>query len=105
MLFPNKQTMSYKRNKKRKGVKDFMETQIQRQIDNTVNGLAYPTECKITKIYQDNKVDITCKYGKLTYVTTMGLPISTDDYAIVLFLDNDYKKPIVILDNKNNIGD
>lgn len=78
-----------------------MDTQIQRIVDNTIKELAYPTECKITRIYQDLKVDIQSDYGKLTYVDTIGTPTENTSKSILIFLDNDFKKPIVIIDNKN----
>ena len=79
-----------------------MYDKIQTQIDSTIKRIAFPTECAITRIYEDLHVDIKSDYGDLTYVDTIGYPTENAS-AILIFLNNDYNRPKVIIDNKELI--
>ena len=68
---------------------------IQTQIQNTINTQPTPTKATITKIYTDGHVDIETNYGKLTYIQTI-IDHELNDETILIFLDNDYNKRIVI---------
>ena len=68
---------------------------IQNQIENTINTQPYPTQATITKVYQDGHVDAETQYGKLTYIQSI-LTHEIDDETILIFLNNDYNKRMII---------
>ena len=69
---------------------------IQTQIDHTINTQPYPTLATITHVYQNGYADIeTEQYGTIEYVQCIG-KATTDNPAILIFLNNNYEKPIII---------
>lgn len=98
MLLLNQQKMHNKRGEKR--MNKTINDEIQTQINNTIKQQPYPTTGTITKIYQNGYTDITTEtYGNLTYIPTIGNP-EIGYTAVLLFLDNDYSKRIVITSTK-----
>ena len=67
-------------------------------VKDEIQQIAFPTECEITHIYTDGKVDIiSTLYGEIHYITTHGKTPVVGDKGILIFLDNDYSKRRVIL--------
>ena len=67
-------------------------------VKDEIQQIAFPTECEITHIYTDGKVDIiTTLYGEIHYITTHGKTPVIGDKGILIFLDNDYDKRRVII--------
>ena len=64
-------------------------------VNEEINKQPTPTQAKITKVYQDGHVDVETNYGRLTYIATI-VDHELDDETILIFLDNDYNKRIVI---------
>lgn len=61
-----------------------------------IDKIAFPSECKITKIYNDSHVDIESDaYGSIYYVKVYGT-YELGDNGLLLFLNNDITKPVVI---------
>ena len=67
-------------------------------VKDEIQQIAFPTECEITHIYTDGKVDIiSTLYGEIHYITTHGKTPVIGDTGILIFLDNDYNKRRIIL--------
>ena len=67
-------------------------------VKDEISQIAFPTECEITHIYTDGKVDIiSTLYGEIHYITTHGKTPTIGDTGILIFLDNDYNKRRVII--------
>ena len=67
-------------------------------VKDEIQQIAFPTECEITHIYTDGKVDIiSTLYGEIHYITTHGKTPVIGDKGILIFLDNDYNKRRVII--------
>ena len=67
-------------------------------VKDEISQIAFPTECEITHIYTDGKVDIiSTLYGEIHYITTHGKTPTIGDTGILIFLDNDYSKRRVII--------
>ena len=70
--------------------------EIEDIITSRLQELAYPTRCTIVKKYDDGHTDInTDLWGKIEYVETIGNP-AVDDTGVLIFLENDFNKKIVI---------
>ena len=68
---------------------------IQTQIQNTIQSQPHPTECTITKVYEDGYVDINSPYGELKHIQSIT-PHNIGDETILIFLNNDYTQRRVI---------
>ena len=67
-------------------------------VKDEINQIAYPTECEITHIYTDGKVDIiSTLYGEVNYIETHGKTPTIGDRGILIFLENNYDKRRVII--------
>ena len=68
-----------------------------------IKNIPFPTECTITKIYEDNHADIeSAVYGSLSYVELFGLS-EIGDKGILLFLNNELSSPVVVTGVNNSI--
>ena len=73
--------------------------EIEDIINSKLQELAYPTRCTILKTYPDGYTDINTElWGKIEYVETIGNP-EPEDVGVLIFLENDYNKRIVITQN------
>lgn len=73
--------------------------EIEDIITSRLTEQAYPTRCTIIKTYPDGHTDIrTEAYGILPYVETIGNP-TIGDIGVLMFLENDFDKRIVITQN------
>ena len=72
-------------------------------VKDEINQIAFPTECEITHIYTDGKVDIiTILYGEVKHIECHGKNNpQIGDKGILIFLENNYDKRRVILWLKN----
>ena len=71
-------------------------TQIQTQIQYNIDKIAYPTECTVIKTYDNQHADINSNtYGTLTHIPLYG-NAEKGDKGILIFLENDYNKPVII---------
>ena len=68
---------------------------IQTQIQNTIQTQPHPTECTITKVYEDGYVDINSPYGELKHIQSIT-EHSIGDETILIFLNNDPSDMMVI---------
>lgn len=67
-------------------------------VKDEISQIAYPTECEITHIYTDGKVDIiTTLYGEVKHIECHGKTPTIGDTGILIFLENDYNKRRVII--------
>ena len=67
-------------------------------VKDEISQIAYPTECEITHIYTDGKVDIiSTLYGEVNYIETHGKTPTIGDRGILIFLENNYDKRRVII--------
>ena len=68
-------------------------------VKDEIQQIAFPTECEITHIYTDGKVDITTTlYGEIKYITPHGKNNpQIGDKGILIFLENNYDKRRVII--------
>ena len=65
-------------------------------INSHINDQPAPIRCEITHVYDDGRVDIqTGTYGEIKYVETIT-EHNTGDKSVLLFLNNDINKRIVI---------
>ena len=60
---------------------------VQNQIQNTINQQPHPTECTVTKVYEDGYVDINSPYGELRHIKSIT-PHNVGDETILIFLNN-----------------
>ena len=73
-----------------------LNDEIQTQINHTIKQQPYPTRCTILKTYPDGYTDINTElWGKIEYVETIGNP-EPEDVGVLIFLENDFDKRIVI---------
>lgn len=86
----------------KKGGKNLMTQQnktinsiIQTQIQNTIQSQPHPTECTITKVYEDGYVDINSPYGELRHIQSIT-EHQIGDETILIFLNNNYTQRRVI---------
>ena len=69
---------------------------IENQIQANIRNQPHPIRCEITHVYDDGRVDVeTEKYGLLKYLETI-IPHAVGDTSVLLFLDNNINKRIVI---------
>lgn len=75
---------------------------IDQRINSSLAELAYPTQCKIIKVYEkehekdENFVDIESnKYGKLKYIKSV-VSHEVGDTSVLIFLDNNFNNRMVI---------
>lgn len=69
---------------------------IDTQIDNKITQIPYPTRCKITKVYENQHVDIETDNGELTYVGCIGNNLAVGHTGILIFLDGSTDDYLVI---------
>ena len=71
-----------------------MNDEIQVQIDDTINKIPIAIKGKITKVYDDNHVDIETEIGEIIYSPViannpqighfaLAIPVSETDYVII----------------------
>lgn len=73
--------------------------EIEDIITSRLTEQAYPTRCTIKQIYEDGHTDIdTETYGTIKYIETIGNP-TIGDIGVLMFLENDFNKRIVITQN------
>lgn len=78
--------------------KRTLNDEVEVMINDKIQQIAFPTECEITHIYTDGKVDIiSTLYGEIHYITTHGKTPVIGDKGILIFLENNYDKRRVIL--------
>ena len=101
MLLPRTKPMP---NKRKKEVKKRMYNtdsplikEIKTLIQSEANNNPPPTKATITKIYNDNSVDIQTKQGKIAYAKCIGTP-SLNKNGLLCFADGDINNPIFITD-------
>lgn len=71
-------------------------------FNSEIEKLAFPTECIITKVYENNYADVkTDLFGEITYLKVFG-DYSLGDKALLLFLNNDYNSRVVITGANNS---
>ena len=68
---------------------------VQNQIQNTINQQPHPTECEVTKVYEDGYVDINSPYGELRHIKSITTH-NVGDETILIFLNNDFNLRRVI---------
>ena len=99
MRILHKTQMHNKRNPKNGGkhpmTNETLADKIKPIITEQIDKQPAPTKATITRVYQDGHVDIETIYGKLTYIQTI-IDHELNDETILIFLDNDYNKRIVI---------
>ena len=71
--------------------------EIKTLIQSEANNNPPPTKATITKIYNDNSVDIQTKQGKIAYAKCIGTP-SLNKNGVLCFADGDINNPIFITD-------
>ena len=75
---------------------DILTNAMTNLIKSQINEIPPPTQCEITTIHNDGTVDIHSKeYGDITFINTITSH-EIGDKTVLLFLDNDYNKRIVI---------
>ena len=72
--------------------------EIEVMISDSLNGIHYPTECTITKTYEDNYVDVEIENGSINYQKCLG-SANVGDEGILLFIDNNEDSAVVITDS------
>ena len=68
---------------------------VQNQIQNTINQQPHPTECTVTKVYEDGYVDIQSPFGELKHIQSIT-PHNVGDETILIFLNNQLTERRVI---------
>ncbi len=64
-------------------------------ITDEINKQPHPTQCTITKTYDDGYVDINCQYGELRHIQSITNH-NINDTTILLFIENDFNLKMVI---------
>ncbi len=75
---------------------DTINDEIQTQIDNTIQTQPSPLKGEITKVYENNHVDIETDIGTFTYAPVIATNPQIGHFAIIIFIDGSHDDYVVI---------
>lgn len=75
--------------------KHSITTPIEAIVKDEISKIAFPTIVTITKVYNDNFVDIQSDFGVLRHIRSINQH-NIGNITILVFAENDYNKPIVL---------
>jgi len=82
---------------KNKMGKNTLSNSINPIVMEAVNGLAFPVRCTISKVYENNHVDVLVDGKLLRYVETVGGTPVIMGTGVLLFLNNSFEDYVVIV--------
>lgn len=74
-----------------------LDSPILVMIKDELNRLPTPTECTITQVHTDGYVDVKTKKGSITHIKKYGNTATVGAEGVIIFIDNDFNKPIVVI--------